>query len=78
MDPTGKMSGRGAYLCAARDCWERGTAGSVLEQRLHLAEALPDEDLTELREAVLALLLADGQADTPTDNAKPGEEQVNA
>ena len=24
IDPRGKMSGRGAYLCKARSCWETG------------------------------------------------------
>jgi predicted RNA-binding protein YlxR (DUF448 family) len=34
VDPTGKLSGRGAYLCRSRDCW-----GLAL-QRGHVARAL--------------------------------------
>jgi predicted RNA-binding protein YlxR (DUF448 family) len=34
VDPTGKRSGRGAYLCATRACWD-----SAL-QRGHIARAL--------------------------------------
>ena len=49
VDPTGKMSGRGAYLCASRDCWERGTTRSVLDHRLHIEHSLSDQELAELR-----------------------------
>lgn len=33
IDPTGKMSGRGAYLHDQKSCWETGMKGS-LEQAL--------------------------------------------
>jgi uncharacterized protein len=29
VDPTGKLSGRGAYLHDQRDCWERGLKGAL-------------------------------------------------
>jgi len=29
VDPTGKLSGRGAYLHDRRDCWERGLRGGL-------------------------------------------------
>lgn len=29
VDPTGKLSGRGAYLHDRRECWERGLKGSL-------------------------------------------------
>ncbi|HSL29418.1 MAG TPA: YlxR family protein [Anaerolineales bacterium] len=29
MDPTGKLSGRGAYLHDRRECWERGLKGAL-------------------------------------------------
>jgi len=29
IDPTGKLSGRGAYLHDRRSCWERGLKGSL-------------------------------------------------
>jgi predicted RNA-binding protein YlxR (DUF448 family) len=29
IDPTGKLSGRGAYLHDRRECWERGLKGAL-------------------------------------------------
>ncbi len=34
MDPTGKKSGRGAYLCANRSCWTIALKKKRLEQEL--------------------------------------------
>ncbi len=34
VDPSGKEAGRGAYLCAARECWEIGLKGNQLEHAL--------------------------------------------
>lgn len=34
VDPTGKRSGRGAYLCKARACWETGLKREHLERAL--------------------------------------------
>ncbi len=34
IDTTGKKSGRGAYLCAARDCWESALTTGKLEYAL--------------------------------------------
>ena len=33
-DASGKVSGRGAYLCAAPDCWEKGIRRGGLERGL--------------------------------------------
>jgi len=33
-DASGKMSGRGAYLCKDVSCWEEGLKGSRLEHSL--------------------------------------------
>lgn len=33
-DTSGKMSGRGAYLCKDINCWEKGLEGSRLEHSL--------------------------------------------
>jgi predicted RNA-binding protein YlxR (DUF448 family) len=57
VDLTGKMNGRGAYICAQRSCWDKAlTAGSLhralrvtlsAEDSLRLqafAETLPDLD----------------------------------
>jgi len=34
VDPKGKGSGRGAYLCPAPECWEEGLRGNRLEYTL--------------------------------------------
>ena len=34
VDNTGKLHGRGAYLCAFRDCWDAGLKGNRLEYTL--------------------------------------------
>lgn len=34
VDETGKRSGRGAYLCRQRSCWERALARRQLERAL--------------------------------------------
>ena len=35
VDPSGKKSGRGAYLCPNYECWELGLKGNRLEHALH-------------------------------------------
>lgn len=60
IDPTGKLAGRGAYLCRTKACWERaleqkriGRALKVeltAEQQAQLAEfanTLPEEEAAE-------------------------------
>jgi predicted RNA-binding protein YlxR (DUF448 family) len=42
IDPSGKLDGRGAYLCANDDCWQRAVASSVLEKALRAT--LTEED----------------------------------
>jgi predicted RNA-binding protein YlxR (DUF448 family) len=46
IDPSGKLSGRGAYLHLQRSCWERGLKGT-------LAEALRTELTPEERERLM-------------------------
>ena len=36
IDATGKLAGRGAYLCRNRECWETGIHGGKLEQSLRI------------------------------------------
>lgn len=59
VDPTGKLSGRGAYLHDRRSCWERGLRGALSHalkvdltqadrDRLEaFAAALPEESSTD-------------------------------
>jgi predicted RNA-binding protein YlxR (DUF448 family) len=47
VDRTGKQTGRGAYLCAHRDCWERALAQKQLNRALKMT--LTDENTAQLR-----------------------------
>lgn len=49
VDPTGKRSGRGAYLCDQVSCWDRALASDVLERTLRTR--LTEEDRERLRAA---------------------------
>lgn len=50
-DPTGKKSGRGAYLCRQRECWETVlTSRGRLEQALKLEGGIDAADLAGLRD----------------------------
>lgn len=54
VDPSGRLSGRGAYLCERRSCWERALQAGILERALR----------TSLAPEARAVLLAHGsQAD---------------
>ncbi len=46
VDPTGKKSGRGAYLCRQSSCWELGLKRGVLERALK--QAVPPENRAAL------------------------------
>jgi predicted RNA-binding protein YlxR (DUF448 family) len=47
LDPTGKMAGRGAYLCDQASCWERAVMSDVLAKALRAP--LTSEDRERLR-----------------------------
>lgn len=44
VDPTGKGTGRGAYLCGANSCWERGVGKGVLERGLRSPLSAADKE----------------------------------
>ena len=46
VDPTGKMNGRGAYLCDKASCWQRAMTGDVLARALRTT--LTDQDRARL------------------------------
>jgi len=50
IDLTGKMNGRGAYLCQNDGCWERAMKTHVLNQALKVT--LSDESRQRLLEAM--------------------------
>jgi len=47
IDPTGKRSGRGAYVCDSPECWQAALKRGVLARALKL-ETLPEADLQTL------------------------------
>jgi len=47
IDPSGKKSGRGAYLCDRAECWQNGLKRGVLPRALKL-ETIPEADLQTL------------------------------
>jgi predicted RNA-binding protein YlxR (DUF448 family) len=48
VDPTGKRSGRGAYLCPGKSCWELALRRGALEHALKAA--IPPDDRAKLAE----------------------------
>jgi len=51
IDPTGKLNGRGAYLCEQPVCWERALSTDLLSRALRAP--LTDADRARLRQAQL-------------------------
>ena len=49
VDSSGKMNGRGAYLCRNRSCWERAANSNLLNKTLRTT--LSDEDRKRLQQA---------------------------
>lgn len=47
VDPTGKLAGRGAYLCRTRGCWHKALHGAALQRALKTT--LTVDDLAALR-----------------------------
>jgi uncharacterized protein len=47
MDPTGKKSGRGAYLCAKRSCWEPAVRKGKLEHEFEVTISPEDRAALE-------------------------------
>ncbi len=44
VDPAGEGAGRGAYLCGAASCWERGVKKGVLERGLKSPLSAADKE----------------------------------
>jgi hypothetical protein len=74
VDPTGKLAGRGAYLCRNRSCWEQGLRSPRLGQALKTT--LSVEEIAALRAFAATL------PDIPTmgidapEGALPSSEQA--
>ena len=59
IDPTGKRSGRGAYLCESPECWQAGLTRGVLPRALKI-ETIPKDDLQNLSAFAQRLELQQG------------------
>lgn len=44
VDPSGKMNGRGAYVCDRESCWERALTTDVLSRALRASLTADDRD----------------------------------
>jgi predicted RNA-binding protein YlxR (DUF448 family) len=62
VDPTGKLSGRGAYLHNRRSCWETGLKGTLANA---LKSTLTTDDIQQLRQFMETL---------PVDDEGTGEQ----
>jgi predicted RNA-binding protein YlxR (DUF448 family) len=51
LDPTGRLAGRGAYLCADRSCWQTASTKRALDRAL--ATPLPPDVLAMLAAGAL-------------------------
>jgi predicted RNA-binding protein YlxR (DUF448 family) len=60
VDPSGKRSGRGAYLCEDAACWQRAINSDVLAKALRTT--LTDDDRTHLRAAAARLAAPNPEA----------------
>ena len=69
VDPTGKQSGRGAYLCPQRRCWERALRENRLEHALKTE--LTQEEKRALREYAHGLRESGGEELEVTEEANP-------
>lgn len=68
IDATGKKSGRGAYLCARRSCWESAIKKHRLEQEFEVP--ISEEDRAEL-DAYIATLPKDEPIATVASKSQP-------
>jgi predicted RNA-binding protein YlxR (DUF448 family) len=50
IDPSGKMPGRGAYLCSERACWEKATARESNALSRALRTVVSEEEKAALRD----------------------------
>jgi predicted RNA-binding protein YlxR (DUF448 family) len=65
IDPTGKLTGRGAYLHNQRSCWERGLKGVLGHALKTELTAQDQETLREFMKTIAADLETEGSAGSP-------------
>lgn len=64
VDPTGKLNGRGAYLCDNKRCWERAITTNILAHALKTE--IDADTATELRRHAAELPELDESSDAVT------------
>ena len=57
LDPTGKKSGRGAYICPAVDCLEKAFKGDLLAKKLETTIVPGDKE--QLREQLATVIASE-------------------
>ena len=55
LDPSGKLPGRGAYLCEKPECWQRAASGMALNRALKMELGEEDRAMLGTRAAELPL-----------------------
>ncbi|MDA1096471.1 MAG: YlxR family protein [Chloroflexi bacterium] len=63
VDHSGKLHGRGAYLCQDAACWKKGLGGSALEHHLRLERALEPGEREALLNEGIAIATSRGMAE---------------
>jgi uncharacterized protein len=76
VDASGKLAGRGAYLCQNRTCWERGLRSQRLSQALKTA--LTAEEIATLRAFAMTLpeMSTVGEEPAPSGEAAPSSDHA--
>jgi predicted RNA-binding protein YlxR (DUF448 family) len=76
VDASGKLAGRGAYLCQNRTCWERGLRSQRLSQALKTA--LTAEEIATLRAFAMTLpeMSTVGKEPAPSGEAAPSSDHA--
>ena len=72
LDATGRLAGRGAYLCADGACWRAAAEKGALARAL--AAPLPDGFRERLLAGVIDLTTTKTTSETTTGGANGGEE----
>jgi hypothetical protein len=70
IDPTGKLTGRGAYLHAEKTCWDKGIKGALASA---LRIELSTNDLERLKEYAVGL---SNSPNNLGENPSPDREEV--
>lgn len=70
VDPTGKLNGRGAYLCDKPSCWERALSTPVLSRALNVQ--FTDETRDYIKDFAAGLPPRDGTGDAGADSKERG------